>query len=275
MTPQILHEITPDSAHWKYLGVTVMRLTESDRYVIRDNERETALVIVAGSARLTGPDFVHELTRRSPFTEMADTVYVPPRTEITIEATAATELAMGTAPASGEFPLAVIEPETMPSVLRGGGPAYRQVTSPLADPQPAERLVVYEAYLPRGAWSGWPPHRHDGKDNSPYLEETYYFRFDRESGYGMHRNFDHEGFDESFVVRDGSLVTVPRGYHVCTAAPASNAWILNFLAGSSKDRPKPPVFDEKETWISDDWSAGAMTLPAVTPHRTQIDFGAL
>lgn len=265
MAVEVVHDVTPATANWKYLGVRIVRLHATDRYIFREDELEAALVIVAGDARLTGPRWNHRLRRESPFTSMADTVYVPPRTEIAIEASAPTEIAIGTAPARGDYPIAVVEPVDMPSVLRGGGPAYRQVTSPLADPAPAERLIVYEAYLPRGAWSGWPPHRHDGDDGSPYLEETYYFRFDRPSGYGIHRNFDHDGFDEVFVAQDGSLITVPRGYHVCAAAPPGNAWILNFLAGSPEDRPRPPIFDENETWINDDWSAGAMTLPAVSP----------
>lgn len=265
MPATIAHDVTPHGANWKFLGVRIVKMATGDRYAIRDRERETAIVLVAGDARLHGTPYGRQLRRKSPFTEMAPAVYVPPRCEVVVEAFAPTELAIGTAPARGDYPFAVIEPASMPSVLRGGGPAYRQVISPLADPEPAERLIVYEAYLPRGAWSGWPPHRHDGVDGSPYLEETYYFRFDRPSGYAMHRNYDHEGFDESFVVHDGSLITVHRGYHVCGASPAANVWILNFLAGSCEDRPRPPAFDENETWIDADWSARAMTLPAVDP----------
>jgi 5-deoxy-glucuronate isomerase len=119
--------------------------------------------------------------------------------------------------------------------------------------------------VPRGSWTGWPPHRHDGLDGSPYLEETYYYRFDRTSGFGVHRTFDPaRGLDELTPVRDGSLVPVPCGYHLCAAGPGSNAWILNFLAGRPEDRDQPPVFDATETWIAEDWSAGALELPAVT-----------
>ena len=57
-----------------------------------------------------------------------------------------------------------------------------------ASPLPAERLILYEVYVPRGKWSGWPPHCHDGWEGSPYLEETYYFRFDPPNGWCMHRN---------------------------------------------------------------------------------------
>ena len=49
----------------------------------------------------------------------------------------------------------------------------------VGEPLPAEHLILYEVYVPRGTWAGWPPHRHDGVQGSPYLEEVYYFRLDR------------------------------------------------------------------------------------------------
>ena len=55
----------------------------------------------------------------------------------------------------------------------------------LAHPLPAERLILYEVYVPRGGWSGWPPHCHDGYEGSPYLEETYYFRLDPADGWAI------------------------------------------------------------------------------------------
>ena len=73
--------------------------------------------------------------------------------------------------------------------MRGGGAALRQVNYLLAAPLPAERLIIYEIIAESGSWCGWPPHCHDGYDGSPYLEETYYFRFDREEGYAIHRNY--------------------------------------------------------------------------------------
>ena len=33
-----------------------------------------------------------------------------------------------------------------------------------------------------GSWSGYPPHCHDGKFGSPYLEETYYYRISPDNG---------------------------------------------------------------------------------------------
>ena len=96
------------------------------------------------------------------------------------------------------------------------------------------------------------------------LEETYYFRFDRPSGFGFHRNFAPEDpWEESFLLRDQTLVPVPRGYHLCGNGPAANMWLLNFLAGDPADRARPPHLDPDEIWIEADWSRGLMPLPAV------------
>jgi 5-deoxy-glucuronate isomerase len=263
MTVRELHHLTPEQADWRYLGVDVLELEPNDTVEVRSPGRESALVLTRGAIRVLAEGLEERLSRVNPFMVMGDLVYVPPDTAVTVFAETESEIAIGSAPATGRFPLRVIRPAVMTTEMRGGGPACRQITAPLAHPLPAEQLIVYEAYVPRGAWAGWPPHRHDGEDSSPYLEETYYFHFDRLSGYGLHRNYTHDGYDEHTIVTDGSLVPVPRGYHVSGAAPAANMWILNFLAGAPEQRALPPVYDPEETWIVSDWDAGRMTLPAV------------
>ena len=99
---------------------------------------------------------------------------------------------------------------------------------------PAERLMSYEAWVPRGSWTGWPPHRHDGLDGSPYLEETYYYRFDRAAGFGIHRNFDlPRGLNDLTPVDDRSLVAVPSGTTCLRLA-------LGATPGSSTSLPGSP-----------------------------------
>jgi 5-deoxy-glucuronate isomerase len=259
-------ELTASDAGWKYLSATVLHLAAGDVYDVYHSDQESAVVVVEGSVLMDGPSLHAQVSRTSVFSALADLVYVPPRTPIHLVAQSDCEIAIGSAPATGRHPLRLISTREMASVLRGGGPAQRQVVSSLADPLPAESLIVYEAWVPRGGWAGWPPHRHDGYDGSPYLEETYHYRFDRDPGFGYHRNVTpEENLDESVPIRDRSLVPVRSGYHLCTAGPAANMWILNFLAGSPEDRPRPPHFDEAETWINADWNKGLLTLPAVTP----------
>jgi 5-deoxy-glucuronate isomerase len=181
--------VTPETADWNYLAYSLHVLEPGQSVGDELADRETAIVVLEGQAELRLGDATHAVARSSVFTELAPVGYVPPR--VGYEVTARTDLvvAIGSAPAEGRYPARLIEPSRIRSEVRGGGAALRQVNHTLAPPLEAERLILYEVYVPRGSWSGWPPHRHDGEEGSPYLEEVYYFRLDRPEGFWMHRNF--------------------------------------------------------------------------------------
>ncbi len=258
------HDITPTRAGWKDLSFKIIALRQGETYTHAANGDEVAIVPLQGSARVNVGQQAFDLARRDVFTEPADVLYAPPRHPITITATSAFECALGGAPAEGKYPARLFAPNEMKQELRGGGAAQRQVNHILAYPLPAERLILFEVYIPAGAWSGWPPHCHDGNMNSPYLEETYYYRFDSPAGFGVHRNYRRDSdLDEMFAVRDGDVVLVTQGFHPSGASPAANMYFLNYLAGDLRDeaRGTPPVDDPDHAWIKTDWTARVWTLP--------------
>jgi 5-deoxy-glucuronate isomerase len=261
-----LIRVTPAEAGWEHLSFRVFLLQPGERVALETDGRETAVVALAGdgAAAVDGHDFA--LARRGVFEQPGDLLYVPPGAAAELQAASAWTVAVGSAPARCEYPVRRIRAEEVRVEVRGGGTAQRQVNHLLAPPLPAERLIVFEVFVPAGAWAGWPPHRHDGVAGSPRLDETYLFRFDRPDGFGFHRNYDGDGgFDETFAVRDMDTVAVPRGFHVTTAAPGHNMWILNFLAGEpvGEQRARSPYFDPATTWITDDWSKAPLELPIV------------
>lgn len=270
--PGVRLEVTPGSAGWRNIAFRVVDVRAGTPFHDEQADRETAIVTLSGSGTVTVAGESHAISRTSVFDEVGRVVYVPPRTPYTVESDGAVEIAVGSAPAEGLLPVRVFEPSEMRTEIRGGGAAYRQVVHTLAHPLPAEHLILYEVYIPRGTWAGWPPHRHDGIDDSPYLEEVYYFRLDR-AGYVLHRNFsdgadhdpDGEDFDEVAVAHDGDVVLVPKGYHTSVGSPGSNMYFLNYLAGDLvlDARATPPCFHADHTWIVDDWDAGAWDLPVV------------
>ncbi|WP_420637651.1 5-deoxy-glucuronate isomerase [Candidatus Poriferisocius sp.] len=257
-------DVTPASAGWKNVAFSVVELTPSHPWSGQEADRETAIVPLSGAGRVQAGDIDTTISRTSVFEELGRVVYLPPDTPFALSTEDSLVAAVGSAPAEGRHPARVIEPDEMRVEIRGGGQAYRQVVHTLAHPLPAERLILYEVFVPRGTWSGWPPHCHDGRDGSPYLEEVYYFRLDRPEGYAVHRNWrTEEGFDEAVVAHDGDVVLVPKGYHTSTACPSANMYFLNYLAGELYDdeRRTPPCFAAEHTWIEADWSAGAWQLP--------------
>lgn len=262
-------DVTPASAGWRHLAFAVVEVDEGAPHRELVADRETAIVTLSGAARVLVDGLTVEVSRSSVFEQVARIVYVPPGVEFTVEADPRVQVAIGSAPATGRLPVRVFEPSEMRSEIRGGGTAYRQVVHSLAPPLPAEHLILYEVYVPRGTWAGWPPHRHDGIDGSPYLEEVYHFRLDRPEGYVLHRNFcdgaEGDEFDEVAVAHDGDVVLVPKGYHTSVTSPGSNMYFLNYLAGEleMEDRRTPPCFHAEHTWIEADWTAGAWELPVV------------
>lgn len=263
--------VTPDDAGWEFLSFSVVELRAADSHTAHLTDQETAIVPLSGAGTVSAGDQTFELARTSVFEEMPHIVYAPPGTPIEVTTTGAFEFAIGSAPAEGKYPIRLFQPSEMKSELRGGGAAYRQVNHVLASPLPAERLILFEVYVPRGTWSGWAPHCHDGRDGSPYLEETYYFKLDPADGFAMHRNWRHdENFEEHFTAHDGETVLVTKGYHSSVACPSSHMFFLNFLAGELLDeaRVTPPCFDEKYTWIQDDWDHNAWDLPVVRRPQT-------
>jgi 5-deoxy-glucuronate isomerase len=265
--------VAPETARWKSLDYRVLLLQPGECHDFELANQESAIVTIAGAGQARTGDSVFELRRKDVFDEMASLLYVPPRTPVRLSAGQERDwlLAIGAAPAVGRHPMRLIDPAEVAVEVRGGGPALRQVNHLLAPPLPAEHLIVYEVLVPGGSWAGWPPHRHDGEQGSPYLEETYHFKFDRPDGFGFHRTYVDDGsHEETFTVKDGDCVTVPRGFHVTTAAPGHNMWILNFLAGDLIDdaRATPPYFDPASTWILEDWSAGQVRLPVAYEAQT-------
>ena len=237
----VRRSVVADEIGWRYLTVDIITLAPDETRNITHRHREAAVVLIGGAISVSGA-FTLRMSRDDLFASPSEVIYLAPGANIEITADVPTEIAVGSAPAVGKYRSAVVHPDTMTADIRGQSSYRRKVISTLTHPFPAESLVVYEAVVPAGQWAGLPPHRHDGMHGSPYLEETYYFRFQEESGFGFHRNFD-ESRDETFCITNGSLVPVTGGNHVSTAAPAANMWILNFLAGSETDRPIPPYFD--------------------------------
>lgn len=262
----IVIEVTPESAGWDYLSFKVIALKAGQSYTEQTGHTEVALVPLAGKGVFKVAEEHFAVTRKGVFAEMPHILYVPPGKEIIVEAKTDFEFSLGGAPAKGKYPLRLFTPAGLKSEVRGGGAATRQVNHILAHPLPAERLILFEVYVPGGSWSGWPPHCHDGYQGSPYLEEIYHFRAAPDYGLAVHRNYRVDtDFDEVFPVQNGDLVLVTQGFHFTAAAPNCNLYFLNYLAGEllDKDRATPPFDDPAFAWIKGNWDAHTMRLPLV------------
>ena len=232
-----VHNITPEGAGWTYVGFDLFRLADGEAADGFCDNRETCLVLVSGQAEIAPFGLLG--ARANPFEGAPWSVYLPPREPWRAVARGPCELAVCTAPATGRLPARVIPPGDVGAETRGTGTNTRHVRNILPDTSPhAESLLVVEVVTPGGNWSSYPPHKHDVDDppNETLLEETYYHRLARGSGFAVQRVYTDDGtLDETMAVGDGDVVLVPRGYHPVGAPHGFDLYYLNVMAGPVRE----------------------------------------
>gem|GEM_PF-4487 len=233
-----VHDVTPASAGWGYVGFALHRLEAGDRVSEPTGDREAMLVLVEGRAEIAAGDMdFGEIGGRMDVFEGGKPwcVYVPNGSEWTARATTACTLAVCTAPGKGGHAARLIGPGDIPEEERGKGANTRTIHAiAMEQADVADSLLVTEVFTPAGNWSSYPPHRHD-EDNFPemtYLEETYYHRLNPPQGFGIQRVFTEDGsLDQTMAVHDHDVVLVPKGHHPCGAPHGYQMYYLNVMAG--------------------------------------------
>jgi 5-deoxy-glucuronate isomerase len=234
----LIHDITPASAGWGYVGFHLWRLAPGETAQGNTGTREGILVWVEGlgTAQAAGRDFGALGGRMSVFEKTPPhALYVPGGQDWQVTATSPLTLALCTAPATTAHPAQVIGPAGIGQVTRGKGGNTRYI-HPIAmeERDVAGSLLVTEVFTPEGHWSSYPPHRHDEDDfpRMTYLEETYYHRLNPAQGYGHQRVFTDDGtLDETMTVHDHDVVLVPKGHHPCGVPWGYQMYYLNVMAG--------------------------------------------
>jgi 5-deoxy-glucuronate isomerase len=232
-----VHAITPENAGWTYVGFELHDLAAGEGFRAETGEREICIVIVTGEARIEADGrSMGRLGKRTDVFEGSPwSVYVPAQSRYAIIAETACEIALCSAPAKGGKPAQIIPPDEVGQETRGTGTNTRYVRNILPDSSPhAESLLVVEVVTPGGHWSSYPPHKHDTDDfpNETYLEETYYHRLKRGSGFGLQRVYTDDGsLDETMAFGHRDVVLVPKGYHPVGAPHGFDLYYLNVMAG--------------------------------------------
>ncbi|MFI4924043.1 MAG: 5-deoxy-glucuronate isomerase [Vicinamibacteria bacterium] len=233
-------DVTPASAHWKYVGFRTHRLAAGERAAIAMPRLELCIVVLAGHVDIKSPhgEWKNLGDRASVFDDRAPwAVYLCDGAGVEVTARDAAEIGVASAPGGGRLPPRVIDPSTMKRTERGKGSNTRYVTDILPETEPAEHLLVVEVRTPSGHSSSYPPHKHD-TDAVPVetqLEETYYHRLSPPQGFAFQRVYtDDRSLDESLAVEDRDVVMVPRGYHPVVVPHGYESYYLNVMAGPTR-----------------------------------------
>jgi len=233
-----VHDISPESAGWGYVGFGLYRLERGDRVAEATGDREVILVLVEGKVAIQadGTDWGVMGQRMSPFERTPPhCLYVPGGADWSAEAMTACVLAVCSAPAVSNYPAARLGPEGIQLTPRGQGANMRYINNIAMEGRDvAGSLLVTEVFTPAGNWSSYPSHRHDEDDfpRMTYLEESYYMRLNPPQGFGIQRVYTEDGsLDVTMAVKDHDVTLVPKGHHPCGAPYGYEMYYLNVMAG--------------------------------------------
>ncbi|AYG64457.1 5-deoxy-glucuronate isomerase [Rhizobium jaguaris] len=233
-----VHEITPQSAGWRYVGFSLHKLRAGEEASEQTGSNEVILVMVEGKAAINaaGQEWGVLGERMNVFEKTPPhCLYVPNGREWSARADTDCTIAVCSAPGKNGHEARRIGPDGISLTERGKGTNTRFINNiAMENEDYCDSLLVTEVFTPPGHWSSYPSHRHD-EDDFPritYLEETYYHRINPSEGFGVQRVYTDDGrMDETMAVSDGDVVLVPRGHHPCGAPYGFEMYYLNVMAG--------------------------------------------
>jgi 5-deoxy-glucuronate isomerase len=237
------------------LSTRRLRLDAGTSATFRLADEETVVVLQQGRGTFAAGGNKWPVSRSSVFTERATALYLPPGVELTATADTVLEAVLISTPASAGSTTAsaggttasagvttaraggtavLIGPTDVKVNARGRANYSREVHDIFVTDPHVQRLMVGETFNPPGNWSSYPPHKHDGKDGEPTLEEVYYFTIDPPQGFGQQILYTNDGESATHSVRDGDAVLLPYGYHPVSAPPGYRLCYLWGMAGEQR-----------------------------------------
>lgn len=217
-------------------------------------DEEAVFYLFGGTCSIKGDGFEFKKVgeRKDVFSGKASAVYLPPHTRYVIEADTEVRAAMCKAPATAGGPPQVVRPRDVNVRKVGKDNWYREVHDVGVENIEAKSLIFGETFNPPGNWSSAPPHKHDvdAPPEEGKLEELYYYHLKPGQGFGLQRVYTADGYNQVFVVEDGDVVTLPRGYHPVVAAPGYELYYF-WVLGCFRERKLLARDDPKHRWIRD------------------------
>jgi 5-deoxy-glucuronate isomerase len=212
-------------------------------------DEETIVVLQEGRGRFSAAGETWNVARTGVFNERATALYLPAGVEITVTAETALEAVGISTPAPAGGAPVLARPEDVVVNARGRGNYAREVHDIFVRDPHVRRLMVGETINPAGHWSSYPPHKHDGRDGEPCLEEVYHYRLDPPQGFGHQMLYTNDGESVTHLVRDGDAVLLPYGYHPVSSPPGYRLYYLWAMAG--EQRQLALYEDPAHRWIHD------------------------
>ena len=231
--------ITDRNSQLVFAELDFLKLADGQSYTVSEKGKEFALMILYGKCSVKGEGFEFNAGKRqNVFEGPAEAVYVGKDTEFTVTGVGGdVKIAVAKAPAEKYFKPQYVKTEDILTKALGKGAYARTAAFNLSEKVEANLLYIGEFWVEDGNWASFPPHKHD-LDNMPiegFLDEIYYFEFDKPQGFGVQMVYSKEGdIDLAYKVKTGDMVEVPKGYHPFSVAPGYKNYCLWIMAGKNR-----------------------------------------
>ena len=240
---KILCEETGKNSHM-LMDVRVQKLAAGQKIQILEQEKETAVMLLAGKVVFVFEGRLENAGRRSVFRDKPYCLHCCRGKEISVTAVEDSRVLIQQTKNSGTFDTVFYTPE-MCTLQEFGkeqweGAAHRQVLTVFDyENAPYSNMVMGEVFHKPGCWSSYPPHYHP-------QPEPYYDEFDKPQGFGV--GFDGE---QCFKVGDqGCLAITPMHPHQQAAAPGYRmyyVWLIRHLEGDPWRKTR--IVDPEHEWL--------------------------
>jgi 5-deoxy-glucuronate isomerase len=211
-----------------------LRLSAGGSQAYSSPGEETVVVLQEGRGRFEAGGRPWDVSRAGVFAERATALYLPPGESLVVHAATPLEAVLVSTPAPADGEVAIVRAQDVEPLKRGRDLYAREVHNIFVTDPHVRRLMVGETFNPPGHWSSFPPHKHDGRDGEPVLEEVYHYRVDPPQGFGHQMLYAAGGEMVAHVVLDGDAVLLPYGYHPVSAPPGYRLYYLWAMAGAER-----------------------------------------
>jgi 5-deoxy-glucuronate isomerase len=227
---EILQEADPREIGLEYTWV--QRLELDGTMQIRTGGNEICLACISG-------EFDYDCEQKRGRAVFKDMLYVPFGSGITVSSDAPAVIMKFGAPSDLKSKFAHLsfkEVDADPDRHKVYGSretnSQRHVWDFIDDRFPASRLLAGMCESERGGWTAWPPHEHAVK-----REEVYVY-FNMGHGFGIQCVYEDMNNPLAVaLVRDGDLVSVPKGYHPSVGCPAGKmSYVYCMVSKTAGDR---------------------------------------
>ncbi|HHX37056.1 MAG TPA: 5-deoxy-glucuronate isomerase [Clostridiaceae bacterium] len=223
----------------RMIEIDMLRLAPGQSHKYDESDKEYALILLRGTCSISGEDLHYpNIGRRANvFDGPATALYIPRNRKFKVTGDTEVTVAVCKSPAAKDSLPVLVKPEDV--VIKDlGKPGWQRQAHFIVDERISANLIyVGEAFVEGGQWASYPPHKHD-ENKMPtegFLEEIYYFEYDKPTGFGIQKVYTKDGgIDETYTVKNGDFVELPKGYHPCCCAPGYKNYYLWVMAGENR-----------------------------------------